>query len=210
MSNSDYEFEGESGTWLVPNDCLARLKEFVVGNRIAEGAYGKVFEFCKSKSSCDKIIKLVPLKDVTGFNREAKITKLASDLGISPHLESAFTCPDVFEISSDESIVPMGFLVQDRWTMTVLDFLFETERVSLPPGVKQRLKNKILKMHQAGIAHNDLHQGNVILKAERNDKGQLVLKDVAVIDFDAAVLRDENPVLFDQIVKSELLAVDEM
>ena len=205
----DYEFEGESGTWLVPHACLKQLKDFMIGNKLAEGAYGKVFEFCKSKASCDKIIKLVPLMDVSGFKREANITKLASDLQVSPHLETQFTCPDVEDLK-DESTVPMGFIVQDRWTMTVLDFLFETERVSIPPGVKQRLKNKVLKMHQAGIAHNDLHQGNIILKAERNDKGQLVLKDVAIIDFDSAVLRDENPQLFDQIVKHEISVVDNL
>ena len=125
-------------------------------------------------------------------------------------MDSAFTCPDVFEIGEDESIVPMGFLIQDRWTMTVLDFLFETERVSLPPGVKQRLKNKVAKMHQAGIAHNDLHQGNVILKADRNERGQLVLKDVAIIDFDSAILRDQNPALFNEIVKKEEEVVEDM
>lgn len=203
--NSSYEFDSESSKWYVPNECLAQLHNFTIGSNIGAGAYGHIFEFCESKDACNKIIKLVPLDSMplSRFNREAKITQMASDIGVSPRFDSAFTCPNVL---SGSSAIPLGFIIQDRWNITALDFFYETGRVSLPPGVKQRLKQKLERLHAAGIAHNDLHQGNVILKTTRNERGQLVLQDVALIYFDAAVLKGEPN--FEQVVEADNIQLE--
>lgn len=172
----------ESESVYVSPECLQKLAGSHLGKRVGSGFFSKVYELCSSPNMCDKIVKLVPLgKDygqyvsyqLENFENEVLVTRLASDLGVSPRFYDAFVCYDI----------GLGLLVQDRWDVTLEQF-----NGILPKSVGVQLENKVNSMHARGIGHDDLYPRNIVLKLD--SLGIPIL--VGIIDFGRAILRNEN------------------
>ena len=218
----------DEAKWYVPHECLQKLGQFIIGQRIGSGSFGKVFDFCTSELACDKVIKLIPFGpvghdmkyDMGNFQMEVKITRMASNLGISPKFYDAFTCQGIRTelMSKRRETIVMGFIIQDKWDMSFENYTDIAPRRQLPDDMQQILDTKIETMHENGIAHGDIAPRNVVLRLKptrttqdspdpkrvRRDVVELVPVDLALIDFGDAILEDEvDSDLFEEIVQQD-------
>ena len=189
--------------WYIPSDCIKKFGNLTIQKMIGSGLQGTVYEACENMK-CDKILKVTPLipkeekyieltyvpgisYDVKRkkFEKEVQITQLASDLHISPKVYNAFICSDVLESGSSESKFNLGFIVMDRWDMTLFDYI-ETVGKLLHQNLYDKLIGLLGKLHEAGVYHGDMHLENVILRVVRGDMGEPIPVDVAIIDYGLA------------------------
>ena len=184
----------------VTPECLKQLDGMNLGRQVGSGFFSKVYELCSNLGLCDKIVKLVPLGNdygnyvsfgLSNFENEVKVTRLASKLGIGPLFYKAFVCSDM----------NLGLLIQDRWDMTLEQFM-EGGGV-LPRLIRDKLENKVRLMHTSGIGHDDLYPRNIVLKMGMGPV------DVGIIDFGRAVLRENvTEDDFEKIVRQDEMDLD--
>ena len=128
------------------------------------------------------------IKYETKFKNEAEINKIASDLGVSPKFYNAFICSNVLPIPETFLLIDLGFIVTDKWDIILSDY-FEKYNKSLPEHIINLMKEKLRKLHSARIAHRDLHEGNIILKLDKQNNPI----DIAFIDFGQSINLIEHP-----------------
>ena len=143
------------------------------------------------------------------LEHEVQVLQKASNMGITPKLHKAFTCQDVLRFPEGGRLVNLGFIIQDRWDMTLDKYYYETNNMGLPKRLILELQRKIELLHQADIAHADLHERNVVLKIQMSPNGRMIPTDIALIDFGSAVIRDTNleQEIFEKYKKQDLFIV---
>jgi predicted Ser/Thr protein kinase len=138
------------------------------------GSYGTTRQICDDKK-CKYVVKIIntdgtPAKHVVV---EAETLKLASNAGVSPKYHAHKLCNGY------------GIIVMDRMDMTLSRFIHAN---ALEPHEKVALANMVYdvvrRMHDAGIYHQDLHTGNVMVSMNR--QGEVI--DVKVIDYGKAIV----------------------
>jgi serine/threonine protein kinase len=188
----------EYHTFSIPNKCLTDNNIDNIGNKIACGSYACVYE--EKGESKNNVIKIIIVRQVenyiTDIINEIKITKLASDNDISPKLIKYFDYSGYSEytINMGEKKVSKShffFIVSEKYDITLKEYIKSKSRKNIDRIIKM-LKKQIIKLHEFGIVHNDLHTGNVMLKL--NDKGDIIR--LVLIDFGQAKvltnIKDEN------------------
>lgn len=140
------------------------------------------------------------------FNEEVNLTRLASDLNVSPIIHDWFICDGVLRIPEYGQLLSLGFIIMDRWDISVDDYFRKYGR-KLPYQIQTLLQKKIRLLHQSGIAHDDLHFGNVLLKIDPQTEIPL---DVALIDFGNAITANQNKTAFDHAVRNDLRDITDM
>lgn len=116
------------------------------------------------------------------FEKEAHITQIASDLGVAPRVYDAFICSDVLTYPTGE-IVLLGFIVMDKWDMTLNKFKQITGTYKLPQQIYDKLDDLVNKLHKADIYHRDIKFDNIVLKVRKENGGTIVPVDIALIDY---------------------------
>jgi len=118
------------------------------------GAYGSISEACLN-SECKYVVKLIPLsheKIYKTFLREALIAPIMAKHGIGPKIHDIFVCLNA------------GYIIMDRWEgsirkLTVNNLLNEYHLTDIC--------DKIVKMHNLGVIHGDLHTANVLFRTNK-------------------------------------------
>ena len=201
--------KGSNSMWYIPSECIKNFGNLRIQKIIGSGVQGTVYEACENGSQgdkCDKIIKVTPLIPTEEgyiesfykpgisydykrrkFEKEVKITQLASDLGVSPKIYNGFICSDIVSSNrSSEEKLHLGFIIMDRWDMTLLDYIQNFGKL-LPQNLHDKLIGLLKKLHDAGVYHGDMHLENVILKVKRDDAtNEPIPVDIAIIDYGLA------------------------
>ena len=121
------------------------------------------------------------------FNWEHALTKKASELGVGPAVHEAFVCDNVLRVPEYGSLLSLGFIVMDRWDVTLEDYL-EEGGGKLSNDLYEKLKGLVAILHENGISHYDLHEGNIVLKLDSEG----VPIDIALIDFGNSIMKERN------------------
>jgi serine/threonine protein kinase len=129
------------------------------------GVYGSISEVCL-KSDCKYIVKLIPLayeNVYKTFLREALISPIMAKYGIGPKVYDIFICLNA------------GYIVMEKWDGSIRKLMgnnkFTDEHLEI-------ISNLIVKMHDKGVIHNDLHTANILYR--KNNNGNI---DFAITDF---------------------------
>lgn len=118
------------------------------------GAYGSISEACLN-SDCKYVVKLIPLsheKIYKTFLREALIAPIMAKHGIGPKIHDIFICLNA------------GYIIMDKWEgsirkLTVNNLLNDIHLTDIC--------DKIVKMHNLGVIHGDLHTANVLFRTNK-------------------------------------------
>ena len=221
MQSPFFRITSRTSEWLIPKECLKKFGQLSIHDRVGSGAYGSVYNVCDRNNNCDKVVKVIqlypntysmqlkylsesqinefgdPMDDVVKlFNFEIEVTKLVSEIGISPKYYDSFICSDINIYNEQDYLVTLGFIILDKWDMTVENYLRITNKSHLPIEILQKLEDKIHLMHKNGISHGDLHGGNIVLKIKQfkqeNGDIELVPIDIAIIDFGSVIRFNPN------------------
>lgn len=119
---------------------------------------------------------------------EIQAMRVASSLGIGPavyasqgveaqNVSGGATTSNLFE---EQGKVGMQFLngygTLKDWGSTIPSHVTDAHTLSA-----------VKKLHMAGLSHNDLHPGNIMMSASKNDDGSVGVKDTKVIDYGKAM-----------------------
>lgn len=136
---------------VVERDVAGRRK-FALASA-GQGAFGKVYRLDRNRAA-----KLVRIEG-SGFEREAELTRLASEIGVGPKVYDVFSC------CGSENGVCYAIIIMDALDMTLTDWLRSPAAFTL--AARERMRDavdaKLRKMHRAGLFHNDLHTDNVMV-----------------------------------------------
>ena len=158
---------------VMPSNEMAAIDSYMHGFETAQ----RYSEQIKLKRSDEE-----EYNPVTVFNNEVETTQIASDLGVAPKLFNSFICPDVLRFPEGGNLIPLGFIIQEKWDITLGDY-YKTYEEKIPPNLITELKRKVKLLHQHGIVHADIHPGNVVLKIIQLPDGNIKPIDIALIDF---------------------------
>ncbi len=142
---------------------------------IGSGEYGSIYQLDEKR--CIKFINVTHtlnnLKYVD-FLKEITMSTIAGSIGVAPKIYDTYVCVND-EDSSCYGIIYMEYIQG----MTLTNYLYKIHSKETKNKLRKLLEEKIIKLHNAGIMHNDLHSDNVMVIVD--DNGQL--KDIKMIDF---------------------------
>ena len=118
------------------------------------GAYGSISEVCLN-SDCKYVVKLIPLsheKIYKTFLREALIAPIMAKHGIGPKIHDIFICLNA------------GYIIMDKWEGSIRKL---TANNLLNDIHLTDICDKIVKMHNLGVIHGDLHTANVLFRTNK-------------------------------------------
>jgi len=158
---------------------------------LGEGGFGKVFlacagDRCKLPSDYRLVMKIQPVREQK-FERELEFTKLASDLGVGPYM--SFWCgdirPELVEVLNLDAAERFAVIVLDRWDVDLAHLKPNLIRGSTLRSTRNRktveniLREKINRLHTAGVIHADLLPKNVLLRVDPDFN----ITDVCLTDY---------------------------
>lgn len=152
------------------------------------GAYGSISEVCL-KSDCKYVVKLIPLshqKIYKTFLREALIAPLMAKYGIGPKIHDVFTCLNA------------GYIIMDKWEGSIRKL---TGQNLLTNSHLSTICDTIVKMHDKGVIHGDLHTANVLFRRKRNGEYEFCITDFGL----SLYFEDKNSVIPQQFIPSSKL-----
>lgn len=183
---------------LAPEACM---REYHLQSQLGKGVAGTVWSAC-SDSKCQYAVKVqiirptnstLPDTVISGgqfyffaptqndFENEVNYSFIASELGVGPHVYSAWSCDHDVDVAGYIGY-SLGFIAMDRidtdlsaWARAHPSLFFQYQEV-----IFERLHQKYMTLLQHGIAYHDLHGRNVGLKFDPTN-GALV--DVYILDY---------------------------
>lgn len=186
-----------SFSWYLPADCQKKFGNLQIKGLLGSGKYGSIYEACE-ESVCQKIVKVVDIKTPhtyeDKFQNEAKLNKMASDLGVSPKFYTAFTCSNV--PTKPGQTEDFGFIITEKWDMSLKQY-FETYKKEIPGNLVTLIKQKLEKLIQNKIYHHDMHEGNIVLKLNKTTHAPI---DIGFIDFGQALYDIKDPHYVDTLI----------
>lgn len=142
---------------------------------IGSGEYGSIYKL--DDKTCIKFINITHtlnnLKYVD-FLKEVNMSTIAGSIGVAPKIYDTYVCIND-EDSTCYGIIYMEFIQG----ITLTNYLDKIHTQNNKNKLRKLLEEKIIKLHNAGIMHNDLHSDNVMVILDSNDQ----LKDIKMIDF---------------------------
>lgn len=149
----------------IASDCAEGKKNWTVmkDNELGSGGYGTVYVACKGKD-CTYAMKIT--KKLQEHHREVRAFQILKGKGVAPEMMGAWVCGKE------------GFIVM--------------RQVQRRTPTEEQVMDKILQLHIAGIAHNDIHEGNTLM----DEKGEAVIIDFGLCvfwnepNYDRATLED--------------------
>jgi len=167
-----------------------------------------------------KVQELTSQDDLKGWEYEADVTAKAGDVQVGPRVLGRFVCKQKRK-KTDPSYRVFGFLIMERLRgVSLLDLasqLRERGKKRTDGAVVRKVKRLVMdhlqRMHRAGIMHNDLHDGNVMVLHGRSGSGEALtaedIQGVRIIDYGLSSLFVEgnvyrtlehlDPVSFDDV-----------
>ena len=119
------------------------------------GAYGSISEVC-FKTDCKYVVKLISLSSELSYStflREALIAPIMAKYGIGPKIYDIFICLNA------------GYIIIEKWEGSIRKLLdsqiFTDDHLEI-------ISNLIVKMHDKGVIHNDLHSANILYRKNNN------------------------------------------
>lgn len=168
-----------------------RTDDLIIGDKIAQGAFGQVYDACFGEDDCRYIVKIQPVNLHGRFDelgRETEIAHTASLLGVGPRIIQSFACENFETHAAD--VKHVGLIVMEKWPMTLQSFLKEHES-----GMNDRKKKKLLTDVEAqiktllkhGIWHRDLSLRNVLVQQSSG-----IPNAIAITDYGQSVSLEEE------------------
>lgn len=128
------------------------------------GVYGSISEVCL-KSDCKYIVKLIPLSYENvykTFLREALIAPMMAKYGVGPKIYDIFICLNA------------GYIIMDKWEGSIRKLMGNGK---FTDNHLETISNLIVKMHEKGVIHNDLHTANVLYRKKKNGDFEFTITD---------------------------------
>ncbi len=142
---------------------------------ISSGEYGSIYKLDEKR--CIKFINITNtisnLKYVD-FLKELKMSQIAGSINVGPKIYDSYVCINDAD-STCYGIIYMEFIQGTTLSQYLYKYHSKDKKIKL----RKMLEEKIVKLHNAGIMHNDLHSDNIMVILDNNEE----LKDVKIIDF---------------------------
>jgi hypothetical protein len=155
--------------------CLKNPDDYKKLKYISSGEYGSVYKL--NDNICIKFVNITHtlnnLKYINFLN-EIEMSKRAGEINVGPKIHDTYVCVND-EDSSCYGIIYMEYVNG----MTLNDYLHTFKRNNQKEHVRKLLENKIFKLNNIGIMHNDLHADNVILLLDEDNN----VTDLRIIDY---------------------------
>lgn len=163
-------------------DQCIKYHGYMFKKKIGEGISGKVYITCQQKN-CHYIAKVINLGKTTrktdtsqitqNVFKEIDIQKKAAQAGIAPKIKEHFPCGNLYIIVM-ELIEGISFK----------DYKKEYSNKPLQiERIKKKIVEKIRQLNRLHISHNDLHDGNIMIKTKHNN-------EIIIIDYGLAEIDD--------------------
>lgn len=131
-----------------------------------EGANAQVY---RAGDRAVKVVRLTACNNLSvglmQWKAEAKHAAMAGQLGVGPVVHDAFVCDD----GGDDG--PVGVIVSDFVRGRTLGAWRLRASAADRSEVDAELASKIQRLHRAGIIHNDLHLGNILVMPRATTAG---------------------------------------
>ncbi len=154
--------------------CLSSSKMREV---LGSGFYGEVY-----KLPHDKVAKVQELADssrVREWKREVAWGKLAGQLGVGPKVLDAFLCTEKGDVGGN----PHGVIVMEHIKgMSLREFRKHAASGDEILKAESIVREKMQRLHDLGVHHNDLHAGNVLVVVGKRRS----VADAFVLDYGLA------------------------
>lgn len=125
--------------------------------KIGQGGMGAVYRYTNGKAI--KFTRSGPLN--YRFNREYAYAKAAGNLGVGPRVYNRGKNGDYLWYTMD---MLNGYTLANYMTgLPTLTSLSNAQKRNIKGIINRNLTNKVRRLHNAGIAHMDLHEGNIIV-----------------------------------------------
>lgn len=187
---------------------VARWKWGITGKRLGytKSADGVVFDLSKKAPGGDSVVAKVILSYDKYPEEEARIARKAGNAGIGPHIYGIYkfelpksSAKDIEDAVDDEGLGPLNLLKGPSTKITPYVYIIIMENMYHNPkrGVtsakvlaeytnrKQflpEIRRKIERLHQLGIAHGDMHMGNIMIQTVKSPTGK-TRHVVKIIDY---------------------------
>ena len=170
------QVRGEEGFQKSLMHCFKTPGDAERAKYVGEGDFGRVYRI--GEDICVKIVNISEKEfesmDDIVFQREVDIGKDAGKWGIGPEIYESYVC-----LNESESACYGVIYMQWLDGLTLYDWLLKSPSASEIEKVRDMVEEKIQKMHDHGMVHMDLHNGNVFIQLS----GSGELKKVYFIDF---------------------------
>lgn len=164
------------------------LSGYHLGSQLYQTPITQIYDVCdetKGGTVCHYIVKMIPLDRVGAedeFRRQVSYLQLLDPTGIAPRLLGFCIDNNVGYVIMEKLGSTMEQVGVHQFQTYMNSLSADPALVPTYPGMKLFTENQILsvlnvvaQLHQAGVVHNDLHLGNIILGS-----------DVQLIDFAGA------------------------
>ena len=186
LSGAESRLNGDEPNKLTKTIQYIIPSKYKIGQIRGCGTYGCVFNYNSN------VIKIVPtrerdIKSIELITNELKLTKIASDLDISPKLLDYFSCIGklVYLNEGNEQVtidVRYFFIVMEEFDMTLYEYRVRYFLTRFGPNINKiesQVLDLITRLYKKGITHNDIHYENIMVKLDEEEN----IVKIRLIDF---------------------------
>jgi serine/threonine protein kinase len=173
---------------------------------LGQGAFGAVYKGYDTKTKTDVVIKKFKSNSVLGLSPEESYLQEVSCLSYirDDCIQLGLICyidHFEFETRTDENVPMTEYYIVSNLLdgyITLDDLLKEDEYIltkEIADKIKDKIKTSVYALHQKGIRHGDLHQGNIMLDPRTLDQDI----QIRLIDFGLCLLPEKGKGLFSKV-----------
>ena len=157
----------------------ACFKIFKKEKLLGKGGYGQTYLASKGNFKYAVKVQEITNIEISDLKKEIKLTKKMGKLGVGPKLYDYYICK---EDNKNKLFMVMEYMSGGD----LYNWLGDGNK--LTAKLKKDARKKLKIMHDNGIIHNDLHEGNIFIQ-NKNNKPELFIGDFGISETKESLIR---------------------
>lgn len=141
-----------------------KIEKYKKGNLLGEGFFGKVYQLPNNRVL--KVINASKYKLPSNTAVSYEIDSIIDEINIMKKIKNKNIGPKIFDywMGKDKNILNI-YIEMEYKGITLTKWLLDNK---LNETHIKKIKNKIKKLHEMGITHQDLHEDNILVQKNKN------------------------------------------
>ena len=141
-----------------------KIEKYKKGNLLGEGFFGKVYQLPNNRVL--KVINASKYKLPSNTVVSYEIDSIVDEINIMKKIKNKNIGPKIFDywMGKDNKVLNI-YIEMENKGITLTKWLLDNK---LNETHIKKIKNKIKKLHEMGITHQDLHEDNILVQKNKN------------------------------------------